>query len=134
MKKLILLMLVAMVPYFTMAQKRSKKEKKAKTEKVFNADASYKFMVITGMEISRPPAKEREVKKELMIIKSKVVIQFDFGNKKDADKDLVKNSRSFTSMVAAVNAAANNGWEFISSDVIVSGASKIHYYYMRKDK
>jgi hypothetical protein len=37
-------------------------------------------------------------------------------------------------MSHAVNGAANNGWGFISSDVIVSGTVKIHYYYMKKIK
>ena len=47
MKKITLIMLVAMVPLFTMAQKRSKKGKE-KVEKVVNK-ATYDFMIITGM-------------------------------------------------------------------------------------
>ncbi len=59
MKKITLIMLVAMVPFMTMAQKKSKKGKKAKIEKVDNSNASYEFMVITGYEMMNERSKEK---------------------------------------------------------------------------
>ena len=142
MKKLILLMLVAMVPYFTMAQKRSKKNKKVET--VVKNNASYEFMVITGFEMMMDS--DRRIKggpsdipppdvqlKMIMQSNSKVIIQFDFGGNNSEENILLSENR-YKSMSHAVNGAANNGWGFISSDVIVSGTVKIHYYYMKKIK
>ena len=51
MKKITLMLLVAMVPFLTMAQKRSKKDKTKTT------NASYEFMVITGFQMMAPMPK-----------------------------------------------------------------------------
>ena len=50
MKNITLMLLVAMVPFMTMAQKKSKKGKQNKIEKVDNSNATYEFMVISGFE------------------------------------------------------------------------------------
>ena len=138
MKKLTLIMLVAMIPFLTMAQKRSKKGNK----KVETA-ASYEFMTITGYEIMTDI--DKKIKgpgqihtpemqlKMMMKSNSNVRIKFDFGGN-NSDENMLLSENRYKSMSHAVNGAANNGWEFISSDVIASGTSKIHYYYMRKDK
>ena len=145
MKKIVIMMLIAMVPFLTIAQKRIKKDKNTKTEKVAKSNATYEFMVITGYEImmdegkrvkgpGQIPSPDMQLK---MMLKSnsKVMIRFDFGSSKTKENlDLLRLSETYKSMAAAVNGAANNGWEFISSDVIASGTSKMHYYYMRKDK
>jgi len=136
------MLLVAMVPFLTMAQKRSKKGKE-KTEKIDNSNASYEFMTITGYEIIMN--KDKRIKgpdqitspdfqlKRMMTSNSRVGIQFDFGGNNSDENTLLSENR-YKSMSHAVNGAANNGWEFVSSDVIVSGEVKIHYYYMRKTK
>ena len=67
MKKITLMLLVAMVPFLTMAQKRSKKGKE-KTEKIDNSNASYEFMVITGYEIIIN--KDKRIKGPCSFIKS----------------------------------------------------------------
>ena len=143
MKKVTLMLLVAMVPFLTMAQKRSKKGKE-KTEKINNSNASYEFMVITGYEITinkdkrikggpdQIPSPDTQLKR-MMLSNSRVGIQFDFGGNTSDENTLLSENR-YRSMSHAVNGAANNGWEFVSSDVIVSGVVKIHYYYMRKTK
>ncbi|MDP7568223.1 MAG: hypothetical protein QF383_07515 [Flavobacteriales bacterium] len=143
MKKITLMLLVAMVPFLTMAQKRSKKGKE-KTEKINNSNASYEFMVITGYEITinkdkrikggpdQIPSPDTQLKR-MMLSNSRVGIQFDFGGNTSDENTLLSENR-YRSMSHAVNGAANNGWEFVSSDVIVSGVVKIHYYYMRKTK
>ena len=139
------MLLVAMLPFLTIAQKRIKKDKNTKTEKVAKSNATYEFMVITGYEImidegkrikgpDQIPSPNMQLK---MMMKSngKVMIHFDFGGSKTKENlDLLRLSETYRSMASAVNGAANNGWEFVSSDVIASGTAKIHYYYMRKNK
>ena len=140
MRKLILLMLIASVPFFTMAQKRSKKNKKSD-----KTSATYEFMVIKGYQAvivdkrieenggAPSPAKRIE---NLMKSNSKVTIEFEFGN------ILLKESLQFNemagkyrSMAEAVNAVAESGWEFQSADVISSSnSSRIYYYYMTRNK
>ena len=141
MKKIVIIMLVAMVPYFTMAQKRSKKNKKDKTAQVLNADATYEFMVITGYEM-KPRLKSRDTNTKssegdaLGIHRMpKMNIIFDFGRLKDKRNiGLLKESKSYKLMASAVNAAAIEGWEFISANVLVVEGARVHYYYMRRDK
>tara|TARA_B110000483_G_C17797884_1_gene390199 strand:+ start:113 stop:538 length:426 start_codon:yes stop_codon:yes gene_type:complete len=141
MKKIILMMLVAMIPFLTMAQKRSKKENKLKTEKIVKSNSSYEFMIITGHEMTIEEvrggvkrAANTEIK-EMMKPNSKTIINFDFGRVKTNEiSSLLENARKYRTMAAAVNAAANEGWEFLSSDIILSGKNKIHYYYMKKSK
>lgn len=144
MKKITLMLLVAMIPFLTMAQKKSKKGKRNKIEQVDNSNAAYEFMTITGYEIIIN--KDKRIKegpekvtssdfqlKRMMTSNSRLAIKFDFGGNNSEENTLLSESR-YKSMSHAVNGAANNGWEFISSDVIVSGEVKIHYYYMRKTK
>ena len=134
-------MLVAMIPFLTMAQKRSKKENKLKTEKIVKSNSSYEFMIITGHEMTIEEvrggvkrAANTEIK-EMMKPNSKTIINFDFGRVKTNEiSSLLENARKYRTMAAAVNAAANEGWEFLSSDIILSGKNKIHYYYMKKSK
>ena len=142
MKNIVLMMLVAMLPFLTMAQKRSKKGKNVKTEKIVESNASYEFMIITGYEVSKEDnnygnrSGNPEIKiKEMMKSNSRLRIMFDFGRiKTKTVSNLKENAETFRTMAAAVNAAANEGWYFVSSDVVLSGSSKIHYYYMKRDK
>jgi|TARA_B110000091_G_scaffold15722_1_gene14861 hypothetical protein len=144
MKKIVLMMLVAMVPFLTMAQKRSKKGKNVKTEKIVESNSTYDFMVITGYEIAveeesrggvnRVTNAKAEIK-EIMNSSSRVMINFDFGRVKSNEiPSLLRNAGKYRTMAAAVNAAANEGWNFLSSDIVLSGKNKIHYYYMKKNK
>ena len=144
MKKIVLMMLVAMVPFLTMAQKRSKKGKNVKTEKIVESNSSYEFMIITGYEIAieeesrggvnRVQNSDSEIK-EMMKSNSKIRVNFDFGRAKTNEiSSLLKDAGKFKTMAAAVNAAANEGWNFLSSDIILSGKNKIHYYYMKRNK
>ena len=144
MKNIVLMMLVVMIPFLTMAQKRSKKGKNVKTEKIVESNASYEFMIITGYEIAikeearggvnRVTNAEVEIK-EMMKSNSKIKVSFDFGMFKGNEiSSLLRNAGKYRSMAAAVNAAANEGWDFLSSDIILSGKNKIHYYYMKRNK
>ena len=57
MKKITLMLLVAMVPFLTMAQKRSKKDNKQSSEQIKKSKALYEFMVIKGVEFTREQMK-----------------------------------------------------------------------------
>ena len=141
MKKIVLMMLVAMVPFLTMAQKKAKKKKNTRTEVNEELNASYEFMVITGYELANNQEENRSVnspaasKNDVIRNFSKIVIKFDFGRvKPNQISNLLENSPSYKTMATAVNAAAKEGWNFVSSDVVSEGKSKIHYYYMKRDK
>jgi len=146
MKKIILMLLVAMVPFLTMAQKRSKKAKKVKTEKMVELNSSFVFMVITGYEITFKeevrngvsktiPIRSRSVEKDMMKSNSKFEFNFDFGRVKvDEISKLNENASNYRTLATALNAAAYEGWDFLSSNVILSGKDKIHYFYMRKKR
>ena len=138
------MVLVAMVPFLTMAQKRSKKGKKVKTEKIVESNSSYDFMVITGYEIAfkeearaeaNGTTSSRSVEKDMMKSNSKMVFSFDFGRiKNNGLSSLRENARSYRTIATAINAAAKEGWDFVSSNVILTGKDKVHYFYMRKNK
>ena len=140
------MLLVAMVPFLTMAQKRSKKAKKVKTEKMVELNSSFVFMVITGYEtafkeevrngVSKTiPTRSRSVEKDMMKSNSKFEFNFDFGRVKvDEISKLSENASNYRTLATALNAAAYEGWDFLSSNVILSGKDKIHYFYMRKKR
>ncbi len=137
MKKITIIMLVAMVPLLTMAQKRSKKGKD-KLEQTRNSNnASYEFMVITGMTMMAPGTSSNSLgNSERVRLSSginKMKITFDFGGIRNEDNLRLTENR-YKSMSHAVNSAAANGWEFVNANVIDSGDRRAHYYYMRKQK
>ena len=132
MKKITLMLLVAMVPFLTMAQKRSKKAKE-KTEKSYNT--SFEYMVISGYSLAKVSPKVKGLEKKSPIPLNKMIVRFDFGGIKTNDTEkLLKNARNYISMAAAVNGAANYGWEFVSANIVKEGKSIVHYYHMRRTK
>ena len=142
MKKIVLMLLVATVPFLTMAQKRSKKGKNVKTEKIVESNSAYEFMIITGNEMTIKAEVTADVKasksvelKNRKMFKTKMKINFDFGGIKSPENiNLMKNARRYMTMAAAVNGAANEGWEFISANAINGKAGNSHYYYMKRNK
>ena len=144
MKKLITIMLVAIVPFVTMAQKRSKKDK--------DSSNKYEFMIIKGVEINdqmtdidgkeaiqdRPSGdviSQEQMNSLLKGQNSKLMISFDAGNNKN--NDIVKlrnNSPKMRTMAVAVNMAASYGWEFVNATVVDKDIALIHYYYMQRTK
>jgi len=144
MKKLITIMLVAIVPFVTMAQKRSKKDK--------DSSNKYEFMIIKGVEINdqmtdydgkeaiqdRPSGdviSQEQMNSLLKGQNSKLMISFDAGNNKN--NDIVKlrnNSPKMRTMAVAVNMAASYGWEFVNATIVDKDIALIHYYYMERTK
>ena len=148
MKKIVLLMLVAMLPFLTMAQKRSKKENKQAVEQIKSSKATVEYMVIKGIEFpmdvegmdnkelnaTGEDVREMEMKR-LIKPQVKLIIAFDFGNERNKEvSELMRASSRFRSMSAAANAAAENGWEFISANVVNGTVGTTHYYYMKRKK
>jgi len=140
MKKLIVIMLVAMIPFITMAQKRSKKDKKAKQEVKI---PSVNFMVITGMAITPDISKEEMVVEitdnvEGALMRQKLrekglKISFDFGTQVPKEmKELIVEARRLHSMTDAVNVLTKRGWEFSGSDIQTDENVTYYYYYMQR--
>jgi hypothetical protein len=145
MKKLILLMLVAMVPFLTMAQKRTKKDKETKTETTDRSSSvTSNFMIIKGVEVdmtqegmdqeekdSEDVSLDRLIKKYIKPV-SRFYISYDVGPLSKEAQKLTDASKDFRSMAQAVNASAEYGWEFMNATVVIDGSVKIHYYYMKR--
>ena len=147
MKKLILLLLVAMIPFLTMAQKRSKKG--SKNDKVTTTTKSaYEFMVIKGAEIDMSdPVDLDETAKEASdvslerrlkrLIKPPVrlVVAFESVDTRGSEiRNLMSKSNEFRTMSAAVKEASSYGWEFINANVFSTKDGLMHYYYMKRNK
>jgi hypothetical protein len=147
MKKLVIFMLVAMVPFLTMAQKRTKKNKETKTETTDRSSAvASNFMIIKGVEVdmsqermdqeekdSEDVSLDRLIKKHIKPI-SRFYISYDVGQLTKEFQKLTSASQNFRSMAQAVNASAKYGWEFMNATVVIDGSVKIHYYYMKRNK
>ena len=144
MKKITLILLVAMVPFLTVAQISKKTTDTAgKTKRATDKSmlSSYEFMVITGYE-TRPRAKGKAAglssvsadAEAMMKVEGKFLISLDFGGLKSRDNDLL-SERRYRTMASATNDLANYGWEFVSANtMLVQGGMIAHYYYMRKEK
>lgn len=143
MKKLILLILVAIIPILTIAQKRNKKGSSDKnTTKVSNSN----FMIIKGVELDMShegmgqdeiDAQSSDVSLGNLMKKhvkpmSRFYFSYDVGGHSDEVQELMAVSEEFRSMAQAVNKAAEYGWEFINATILIDGAVKIHYYHMKK--
>lgn len=148
MKKIVLMLLVAMVPFLTMAQKRSKKDNKQAVEQTKSSKAAVEYMVIKGIEIPMDiegmDEKELNAKgkdalemqmKRMLKPQVKLVIIFDYGNVRNKEVgEMMRAASTFRSMSAAANAAAERGWEFMSANVMPNNNTATHYYYMKRKK
>ena len=137
-------MLVAIIPFVTMAQKRSKKDK--------DSSNKYEFMIIKGVEINdqmtdidgkeaiqdRPSGdviSQEQMNSLLKGQNSKLMISFDAGNNKNDDiVKLRNNSQKMRTMATAVNMAASYGWGFVNATIVDKDIALIHYYYMQRKK
>ena len=120
------MMLVAIVPLLTIAQGKKSK-------------ANVEYMMIKGIEISKinesthPGEDVREM--ALGSISSenvKLIVAFDYGDLRNAEVKEHMGKR-YRTMMSAVNTAAEKGWEFINSTIILEDKMKIHYYYMKRN-
>ncbi|MBU45990.1 MAG: hypothetical protein CMD28_01025 [Flavobacteriales bacterium] len=131
MKRLTLIMLVAMIPFFTIAQKRSKKGKDKSIQKT---ESVYEFMVITGYDLMNVAAGDIRSADDMRdAAPSRAKVMFDFGGIRTADVEKL-SSQQFKSMAHAVNQSARFGWEFTDANVVDMDEVRVHYYYMRRKK
>ena len=126
-------MLVAMVPFITMAQ-RGKKDKKAKQEVKI---PTVNFMVIRGVSFSEGDGADI-MTQDIMdqnqkLMHEKISISFDFGSKPNKGvHKLMEKSRGLYSMTDAVNMLSQEGWEFVSANIVQQGRVTTYYYYMQR--
>ena len=134
MRNVSLILLLAMVPYLTMAQKRSKKNK--------NKENSVEFLLIKGIESFGPKEmlvkvtdKESYYSNLKAISKMNIDISYVFSEYESKEnKDLIKKEKGFLSMADAVNAATDKGWTFHSSNIVNIDNYLIHYYYLQRGR
>ncbi len=125
------------IPFITMAQKRSKKDKKAKQEVKI---PTVNFMVITGMAITPDMDMKAEISdgEEGVLMRQKIKekglkISFDFGTQVPKEmKKLIVEARTLHSMTDAVNVLTKQGWEFSGSDIQTDENVTYYYYYMQR--
>ena len=151
MKKLILLLLVAMIPFLTMAQKKSKK--RSKTDKIANSTggaSAYEFMVIKGAEIDMSKEEGMDeaeknattsdvslerIMKKLVKPPMRLIVSFETADMRGSEvRKLLSKSNEFRTMSAAVKEASLYGWEFINANVFSTKYGIMHYYYMKRNK
>jgi len=145
MKRLIIIMLVAMIPFITMAQRGKKNN---------SSSNKYEFMIIKGVEIhdqmtgydgreamqdspSGDVISQEQMTSLLKGKNSKLMISFDAGDGDNKNDDIVKlrnNSQRMRTMATAVNMAASYGWEFVNATIVDKDIALIHYYYMQRKK
>jgi len=126
MKKIVIMMLVAIVPLLTIAQGKKSK-------------ASVEYMMIKGIEIQMNNESSSSGDVREMALGSitsenvKFLTAFDYGDLRNAEvKEMM--SKRYRTMTSAANAAAEKGWEFINSNVISVDKMTVHYYYMKRNK
>ncbi len=142
MKKLILLTLISSIPFFTVAQKRGKKNADTKV----SAKTDVNFMIIKGVEVnmSQEGLTPEEIEDQASDVSldnlirqhikpvSQFYITYDVGGHSDEVKEMMASSAQFRSMVQAVKKAGEYGWEFVNATIVIDGPVKIHYYHMKK--
>ena len=127
MKKIVIMMLVAIVPLLTIGQGKKSK-------------ANVEYMMIKGIEVqmnnasTNPTGDVREMALgNISSENEKLIVAFDYGDLRNAEVKAMTGKR-YRTMMSAVNTAAEKGWEFINSNVISADKMKIHYYYMKRNK
>ena len=138
-------MLVVMVPFLTYSQKRTKKGTDKTETKDKSSNEKSNFMIIKGVEVdmTQEGMDETEIqagdvsldqlmKKHIKPV-SRFYFSYDVGSLKNKEvQKLTESSQQFRSMAQAVNASAEYGWEFVNATIVIDGAVKIHYYFMKR--
>jgi len=150
MKNLLLLTLVATIPFMSIAQKRSKKDSNAKMAKFEKKSPSeFEYMIIEGVqsivsdEEKQMDENERSVRanadgnlKMKSMIKSRYshFVRFDTGKITAEQIELNKIARVCSHMSDALLKASKFGWEFINASHVHTDEYIVHYYYMKRKR
>ena len=141
MKKITLLILIAIVPFLSIAQKRSSKKTVSKQEVKVQL-SEYEYMNITGLQqdvvvvdndISGAVGPEVRFIQRLKS-KARLTIRFNSGKITPEIIELNKLSRECTSMMLALNAASKYGWDLLSSNVVKEEGLTVHHMYLRRKR
>ena len=143
MKKITLLLLVAIVPFLSIAQKRSSKKTPAKQEVKVKL-SEYEYMNITGIEqdvdVTEEDGEARgaagpEVKfiKRLKS-KARLFIRFNSGKITPEILEMNKLARECTSMMLALNAATKYGWDLVSVNVVKEEGATVNHMYLKRKR
>jgi hypothetical protein len=123
MKNILIILLLAVIPFVAIAQKRNKKNKDKNIDTNNLLTTANEFMVITIYEPSP--------KTDFAINKIKAV--FDFHDKKN--KDFASLSKQiYRSTSEVLTSASSYGWELVDVSVLDNGREKSHYFYMQRRK
>ena len=150
MKKIMLMILVATIPFMSIAQKRSKKGSNAKMSKMEKKTPSeYEYMIIEGVqsttsdeekmmqqdELTARDGAKGDVKMKGMIkSKYKHFVRFDTGRITPEQIELNKMARICTHMSDALYQASKLGWEFVNASHTSNEDFIMHYYYMKRKR
>ena len=149
MKNILLMILVATIPFMSIAQKRSKKSNAKMGEFVKKSPSEYEYMVIEGVqsimsdeekmmdqdELSARDGARGDMKMKGMIkSKYKHFVRFDTGKITPEQVELNKMARTCSHMSDALYQASKLGWEFINASHINSDEFITHFYYMKRKR
>ena len=149
MKNILLMILVATIPFMSIAQKRSKKSNAKMGEFVKKSPSEYEYMVIEGVqsimsdeekmmdqdELSARDGARGDMKMKGMIkSKYKHFVRFDTGKITPEQVELNKMARSCSHMSDALYQASKLGWEFINASHINTDEYITHFYYMKRKR
>ena len=149
MKNILLMILVATIPFMSIAQKRSKKSNAKMGEFVKKSPSEYEYMVIEGVqsimsdeekmmdqdELSARDGARGDMKMKGMIkSKYKHFVRFDTGKITPEQVELNKMARICNHMSDALYQASKLGWEFINASHINNDEFITHFYYMKRKR
>ena len=149
MKNILLMILVATIPFMSIAQKRSKKSNAKMGEFVKKSPSEYEYMVIEGVqsimsdeekmmdqdELSARDGARGDMKMKGMIkSKYKHFVRFDTGKITPEQVELNKMARTCSHMSDALYQASKLGWEFINASHINNDEFITHFYYMKRKR
>lgn len=149
MKNILLMILVATIPFMSIAQKRSKKSNAKMGEFVKKSPSEYEYMVIEGVqsimsdeekmmdqdELSARDGARGDMKMKSMIKSQyKHFVRFDTGRITPEQVELNKMARTCSHMSDALYQASKLGWEFINASHINNDEFITHFYYMKRKR
>ena len=150
MKNILLLILVATIPFMSVAQKKTNKKSNARLgEFVKKSPSEYEYMIIQGVQSTSSDNEQMMGQEELAdradapakarmkgMIKSKYrhFIRIDTGKMSPEQKELNKIAASCFDMTDALFQASKMGWEFVNASHVSNEDLITHYFYMKRKR
>ena len=149
MKNILLMILVASIPFMSIAQKRSKKSNAKMGEYVKQSPSEYEYMIIEGVqstvsdeekmmqqdELAARGGARGDVKMKGMLKSSyKHFVRFDTGKITPEQVELNKLARVCSHMSDALYQASKLGWEFVNASHVNNEEYITHFYYLKRKR